>query len=125
MSAKILVVDDSRPIRQEITTALTEAGYEVVEAEDGAQGLAAARARRDIALVICDINMPKMTGLEVLAALKGDASSASLPVVMLTTEGNIELIRQAKRLGAKGWVVKPFKTGQLVAVVRRMVGPPG
>jgi two-component system chemotaxis response regulator CheY len=122
MSVKILVVDDSRPIRQQVGTALTEAGFEVIEAEDGVDGLAAARSHKDIALVICDLNMPRMNGLEVLAALKGDVSTAALPVVMLTTEGKTELIQQAKRVGAVGWMVKPFKPDQLVAVVRRIVG---
>lgn len=122
MPAKVLVVDDSRTIRQQVGSALTEAGYQVVEAENGAEGLAAVGAQRDIALVICDINMPKMNGLEMLAAVKNDASNAALPVVMLTTEGKTELIQQAKRNGAKGWLVKPFKPDQLVAVVRRIVG---
>lgn len=122
MPAKVLVVDDSRTIRQQVGNALTEAGYHVVEAENGAEGLAAVGSQRDIALVICDINMPKMNGLEMLAAVKNDASNAALPVVMLTTEGKTELIQQAKRSGAKGWLVKPFKPDQLVAVVRRIVG---
>src|SRR5689334_20540343 len=122
MSAKVLVVDDSRTIRQQVGTVLVQAGYEVVEAEDGMQGLTAVGAQRDIALVICDINMPNMNGIEMLAAVKEDAANAALPVVMLTTEGKAQLIQQAKRHGAKGWIVKPFKGDQLVAVVRKLVG---
>lgn len=122
MPTKILIVDDSRTIRQQVGSVLTEAGYDVVEAEDGVQGLGAIGTQRDIALVICDINMPNMNGIEMLTTVKADAANAELPVVMLTTEGRADLIQQAKRIGAKGWVVKPFKSDQLVAAIRRIVG---
>ena len=122
MSAKILIVDDSRTVRQQAGSVLMQAGYQVVEAEDGEQGLTTIGAQRDIALVICDINMPNMNGIEMLTAVKADANNSALPVIMLTTEGRAELIQQAKRIGAKGWVVKPFKPEQLVAVIRKIVG---
>jgi two-component system, chemotaxis family, chemotaxis protein CheY len=122
MPAKVLVVDDSRTIRQQVGVALTNAGYEMVEAEDGTQGLTAIAAHADLALVICDINMPNMNGLDMLAALKLDGAHAQLPVVMLTTEGKADLIQRARDTGAKGWIVKPFKPDQLVAVVRKIVG---
>jgi two-component system, chemotaxis family, chemotaxis protein CheY len=122
MPAKILVVDDSRTIRHQVGTALSQAGYQIIEAEDGIQGLSTLDAQRDIALVICDVNMPNMGGLEMLARVKADPSHAALPVFMLTTEGKADLIHQAKRSGAKGWIVKPFKADQLVAVVRKTVG---
>jgi two-component system, chemotaxis family, chemotaxis protein CheY len=105
-----------------VGTTLVSAGYEILEAEDGLQGLSTIGSQRDIALVICDINMPNMNGLDMLSAVKADASNASLPVVMLTTEGKGELILQAKRRGAKGWVVKPFKPDQLLAAIRKIVG---
>ena len=122
MATKVLVVDDSRPIRQQVEMALVNAGYQVCEAEDGIQGLAALTSQPDIALVICDFNMPNMNGLEMLEALKADVNNAALPVVMLTTEGKAELIQRAKRVGARGWMVKPFKPDQLVAVVRKLLG---
>jgi len=122
MSAKVLVVDDSRAIRQQVGTALAQAGYQVIEAEDGVQGLNTIGLQRDIAMVICDVNMPNMNGLEMLAAVKSDSSNAALPIFMLTTEGKADLIQQAKRNGAKGWIVKPFKPDQLVAAVRKIVG---
>lgn len=122
MSAKVLVVDDSRAIRQQVGTALAQAGYQVIEAEDGVQGLNTIGLQRDIAMVICDVNMPNMNGLEMLAAVKSDSSNAALPIFMLTTEGKADLIQQAKRNGAKGWIVKPFKPDQLVAAVRKVVG---
>lgn len=122
MAAKILIVDDSRTIRQLVGTVLLQAGFLVVEAEDGLQGVSTIDAQRDIDLVICDINMPNMNGIEMLTAVKANPRNAALPVVMLTTEGSADLIQQAKRQGAKGWVVKPFKPDQLVAAIRKIAG---
>ncbi|HEY8923299.1 MAG TPA: response regulator [Polyangia bacterium] len=122
MSAKILIVDDSDTIRQQVGITLAQAGYEVLEAQDGVEGLNTIGVARDIALVICDINMPNMGGIEMLTAVKADAKNANLPVLMLTTEAKADLIQQAKRIGAKGWVVKPFKPDQLAAAVRKIVG---
>jgi two-component system, chemotaxis family, chemotaxis protein CheY len=122
MAAKVLVVDDSRTIRQQVESTLSQAGYAVIEAEDGRQGLDVLSAQRDIRMVICDVNMPHMDGLTMLATLKADAGNADLPVLMLTSEGQASLIQQAKRSGAKGWIVKPFKPDHLVAIVRKIVG---
>ena len=122
MSAKILIVDDSDTIRQQVGITLAQAGYQVLEAQDGVEGLNTIGSARDIALVICDINMPNMGGIEMLTAVKADAKNANLPVLMLTTEAKADLIQQAKRIGAKGWVVKPFKPDQLAAAVRKIVG---
>jgi two-component system chemotaxis response regulator CheY len=122
MPAKILIVDDSRTIRQQVTLTLGQAGYQILEAEDGVQGLEIIAAQDDIALVICDINMPNMNGIEMLTAVKAEPRNAALPVLMLTTEARADLIQQAKRIGAKGWVVKPFKPDQLAAAVRKIVG---
>jgi two-component system, chemotaxis family, chemotaxis protein CheY len=122
MPAKILIVDDSRTIRQQVTLTLGQAGYQILEAEDGIQGLDMIGSQSDIALVICDINMPNMNGIEMLTAVKADIRNAALPVLMLTTEARADLIQQAKRIGAKGWVVKPFKPDQLAAAVRKIVG---
>jgi two-component system, chemotaxis family, chemotaxis protein CheY len=122
MAATVLVIDDSRAIRQQVGDALATAGYAILGAEDGIQGLLRLSEQRDIAMVICDINMPHMNGLEMLAKLKADPSNAALPVLMLTTEGKADMIQQAKRSGAKGWIVKPFKVDQLVAAVRKIIG---
>jgi two-component system chemotaxis response regulator CheY len=122
VAVKILVVDDSLAIRQQVGVALARAGYAIVEAADGIQGLCALSAQPDVAMVICDVNMPNLNGLEMLLELKADPRNADLPVLMLTTEGRSDLIQQAKRSGAKGWIVKPFKPDQLVAAVRKILG---
>jgi two-component system, chemotaxis family, chemotaxis protein CheY len=124
MSAKkILVVDDSVAIRQQVGIALRQAGYAVTEAEDGQQGLEALTKEGGFSLVICDVNMPRMNGLEMLDALKRDPNYVAVPVVMLTTEGQPALIDRAKKAGAKGWIVKPFKAELMLAAVRRIAGP--
>jgi two-component system, chemotaxis family, chemotaxis protein CheY len=119
----VLVVDDSSTVRQQVSLTLAEAGYDVTEAVDGIEALAAVRAQPP-ALVLCDVNMPRMTGLEFLETLKGDEPGPPLPVVMLTSGGMPELISRAKRAGARGWIVKPFRPNLLVAAVKRLVGDP-
>jgi two-component system, chemotaxis family, chemotaxis protein CheY len=119
MSSKILVVDDSETVRQQVRQALESAGYEVIEAADGMDGFETIRTAPDLALVLCDINMPRMTGLEMLLALKGQAPE--VPILMLTTEGQPSLIRRARDAGAKGWIVKPFKPDLLLAAVAKLI----
>lgn len=117
---KILVIDDSSAVRQQVSMALGQAGFEVLEAVDGLDGAETIRADRDLALVICDINMPGMNGLEMLERVKAEPENATLPIVMLTTEGQPSLIQRAKAAGAKGWIVKPFKAQMLVATAQKL-----
>jgi two-component system chemotaxis response regulator CheY len=121
----VLIVDDSLTVRQQVSLTLTSAGYQIVEARDGREGGDVLRARAGIAMVLCDVNMPCMSGLEFLETVKGDAAVPPVPVVMLTTDGSPDLIARAKRAGAKGWIVKPFRTDLLLAAVRRIAGEPG
>lgn len=118
MAKTIIVIDDSPTVRQQVGLALKQAGFEVVEAVDGAEGLEIIRTTRDAAMAICDVNMPRMNGLELLEALA--AEGTKLPVLMLTTEGQSALVQRAKKSGAKGWIVKPFKADLLVAAVRKL-----
>ena len=120
MSNKILIVDDSATVRQQVGLALQQSGFETVEANDGVQGLEAVQADASIAAVICDVNMPRMNGLDMVRAVKAQGRFADLPIVMLTTEGQPSLIREAREAGAKGWIIKPFKAVQLVAAVQKL-----
>jgi two-component system chemotaxis response regulator CheY len=118
VTIRILTIDDSLMIRQQLGSALKGAGFSTVEAGDGVEALRKLAANPDLRLVICDINMPRMSGIEFLEHLRGQDSPP--PVLMLTTDSQPELIHRAKALGAKGWIVKPFKAELLVAAVRRL-----
>jgi two-component system chemotaxis response regulator CheY len=120
LSKRVLVVDDSATVRQQVSVALRQAGYEIVEAVDGADGLSKLSSEPDIAMVICDINMPRMNGLEMIEQLAQSKTIKKVPVVMLTTEGQPALIQRAKQAGAKGWIVKPFKPDLLLAAVNKL-----
>ena len=119
MSATVLVVDDSQTVRQQVSAALSQAGFSVLEAADGALGATAIEAG-GVDCVICDVNMPNMNGIEMVERVKSDPQFKSLPIVMLTTEGAMELIQKAKKAGASGWIVKPFKPDLLIAAVRKL-----
>lgn len=117
---KILVVDDSATVRQQVALALGPAGFDVVEACDGVQGLKAIETNPDLALVICDVNMPHKNGIEMLTEAKAEGKNPRLPIVMLTTEGQPALIKRAKEAGACGWIVKPFKADRLIAAAQKL-----
>jgi two-component system chemotaxis response regulator CheY len=118
---KILVVDDSATVRQQVGMALQQAGYTVLEAGDGVEGLQVLE-KGGVSMVICDVNMPRMSGLDMLEKLKSDPRHVAIPVVMLTTEGHPGLVERAKKAGAKGWIVKPFKAELMLAAVGKLVG---
>ena len=121
---KILVADDSRVMRQIVIRTLRQAGFsghDIVEAEDGVDALERAEASSPIALVIVDINMPRMNGLEFLAAFREDRRYKGVPAVILTTEAQPALVARAKSLGAQGWIIKPFDPAQLIATVHRVL----
>jgi two-component system chemotaxis response regulator CheY len=119
MSKKILVVDDSLMVRIQVRKALGD-GFEITDAVDGLDALEKLAANRDTALIICDVNMPKMNGIDFLKSRAEDAELARVPVVMLTTEGQQTLIEHARQLGALAWLLKPFKPENLLAVARKI-----
>jgi two-component system chemotaxis response regulator CheY len=120
MAGKILVIDDSETVRQHVRHTLVAAGYEVVQASDGADGLDKIKRHPDLSLALCDINMPRMSGLEMLEQVHRDGTK--LPIVMLTTEGQPLLIRRAKQAGAKGWIVKPVRPELLLSAINKILG---
>ena len=120
MAKRVLAVDDSLTIRQLIRVALTRGGYEVVEAEDGAKGLQKASAET-FDLVLSDINMPGMTGLEMLRSLRKLEQYKFTPIVLVTTESQAEKKLEGKTAGATGWIVKPFEPEQLLALVNKIL----
>ena len=117
---KILIIDDSATVRQQVRAALSGNGFEIIEANDGVEGLQAITTCDELAAVICDVNMPRMDGLQMLKLVSSQGRLATLPVLMLTTEGQPALVKQAKEAGAKGWLVKPFKPEHLVATMHKL-----
>lgn len=118
--ASILTVDDSASIRQAIKIALSSEGYEVAEAADGAQGLSKADAGA-FSLIITDLNMPVMNGLDMIRALRAKPAHQGVPIIFLTTESDPEVKAQAKAAGATGWIIKPFDPDQLVRIVKKVL----
>lgn len=121
MSGKILVVDDSQTVRQQVQFALSQAGFEVVQAEDGVDGWEKLTSNEGVGLIICDVNMPRMNGLELVEKIAECGAYTNVPIIMLTTEGAPQLIQRAKKAGAKGWVVKPFKAELLVKATTKLL----
>ncbi|HUI95536.1 MAG TPA: response regulator [Xanthobacteraceae bacterium] len=121
MSKKVLSVDDSPSVRQMIKLTLSAAGYEVVEAGDGAEGLAKAQAT-PVQMVITDLNMPNMNGLAFIGALRKLSAYRGVPIILLTTESAPEMKAAGKNAGATGWITKPFQQDQLLAVVKKVLG---
>lgn len=118
---KVIVVDDSSNVRRQVSLALEEQGYDVMEATDGADGLEKISATPDLSLVICDVNMPRMNGIEMIEAVN-QGPRKGLIFIMLTTMGQSTLVKRAAQAGAKAWLVKPFKKEHLIAAISKLMG---
>ena len=118
--SQVLIVDDSRSIRELLTSVLAGAGYNVTSANDGQQGLDTARTS-DFDLVITDINMPEMNGFELLKSLRQLPEYTFKPILILTTEFSQEMKLRGKEAGATGWMVKPFDPDKLIEIIKRIL----
>lgn len=118
---RILAVDDSVSMRRMVAFTLKSAGFDVAEAEDGQSALELAR-REKFNLVLADVNMPGMDGIELIRALRAEVDYKYTPLLMLTTESGLDKKQEGKAAGATGWIVKPFNPDQLVATIRRVLG---
>ena len=122
MTAKtILAVDDSASIRQMVAFTLKGAGYNVLEASDGQEGLEKARGSK-VNLVLTDQNMPRMDGLTLIKSLRAMQQYQGVPILVLTTESSDVIKQQARAAGATGWLVKPFDPKRLVDVLQKVLG---
>jgi two-component system chemotaxis response regulator CheY len=121
----IMIVDDSSTLRASVEFTLSEAGYTVVQAEDGAAALSAlkpyAGKESDVGMIITDINMPNMDGIALIKEVK-KTSFKFVPILVLTTESQESRKLEGKEAGASGWLVKPFKPEQLMGVVSKFLG---
>ena len=123
MAKTILIVDDSSSLRTVVRLALQRAGYDVLEAGDGVEGLRQLDAAGKVNLIVSDVNMPNMDGISFVKAVKQRPEYRFTPVVMLTTESQDTKKAEGKAAGAKAWVVKPFLPEALVNVVQMLVLP--
>jgi two-component system, chemotaxis family, chemotaxis protein CheY len=120
MAKTFLVVDDSASMRQLISFAIKEAGHEVLLAENGNDAIGKLGGPK-IDMVITDLNMPEMDGIELIKKLRSMPDYKFAPILMLTTESQEAMKQEGKRAGASGWIVKPFSPAQLLEVVKKFV----
>jgi len=120
MGKTLLIVDDSASMRQLVSFALKDAGYDVISAVNGKDALDKLNGTK-VEMVITDLNMPEMDGIEFIKQFRTQAGYRFTPVVMLTTESQEAKKQEGKQAGASGWIVKPFTPDQLVGVVKKFV----
>lgn len=120
MSKTIMTVDDSASIRQMVNFTLKDAGYNVIEAVDGKDALNKINGTT-VNMLISDVNMPNMNGIDLVRQVRANDAYKFIPIIMLTTESQGEKKQEGKAAGATGWIVKPFKPEQLLAVVKKVL----
>jgi len=120
MAKRIMTVDDSPSIRQMIALTLGDAGYEVIEARDGAEALRKLENER-VDMLVTDLNMPTLNGIQLVQEVRKQPSLRFLPIILLTTEDSGTWKQEGKRAGASGWITKPFKPQQLLSVIRMVL----
>ena len=123
MAKTILIVDDSSSLRTVVKIALVRAGYDVIEAVDGKDGLVQLDKAGKVNLIVSDVNMPNMDGIAFVTQVKQHPRHKFTPVIMLTTEGQDEKKAQGRAAGAKAWIVKPFNPPQLLDAVSKLILP--
>ena len=121
MEKTIITVDDSASVRQMVSFTLKGAGYDVIEAVDGKDAVSKLKGSA-VHMMITDLNMPNMDGIELIRCVRADTRHKFIPVVMLTTESQGMKKQAGKDAGTTGWIVKPFRPDQLLAVVRKVIG---
>lgn len=119
MSTTVLTVDDSRAMRDMLRHSLAAAGFRVIQAEDGLHGLEMLETETPD-VIVTDINMPRMDGFGFIEAVRRDVARKALPVLVLTTEVDVEKKSRARAVGATGWIVKPFDPVKLIEAIRRV-----
>ncbi len=121
MRKQIMTVDDSASVRQMVSFVLKNVNYEIIEAVDGKDALAKMKDA-SIHMLIADVNMPNMGGIELTRAVRAGGEHKFIPIIMLTTEFHETKKDEGREAGATGWIVKPFRPEQLLAVVRKVLG---
>lgn len=115
----ILLVDDEKDLVKIVKNRIEAAGYEVLVAYDGAQALEKVKERPD--LILLDIMMPGLDGLEVLRRLRNNLETKEVPVIMFTAAGESKSILEAQGLGATDYIIKPFQPEKLLSLIKRYI----
>ncbi len=121
MAKTVMTADDSASVRQMVGFTLRQNGYEVVEAVDGQDALKKLEGTR-VDMLITDLNMPNLDGIGLIKGARALPACKFMPIIMLTTESQDSKKSEGKAAGATGWIVKPFKPEQLIAVVKKVLG---
>lgn len=121
MSKTIMTADDSASVRQMVSFTLKQAGYEVIEAVDGADALRKLNAGAPVDMLITDLNMPNVDGIDLIRQVRQASRFRFIPIIMLTTESSDDKKLAGKAAGATGWIVKPFRPEQLLAVISKVL----
>jgi two-component system chemotaxis response regulator CheY len=121
MPKLIMTADDSASVRQMVSFTLKQGGYDVVEAVDGKDALTKLQSTK-VDMLITDLNMPNLDGIGLIKGARALPACKFIPIVMLTTESQDSKKAEGKSAGATGWIVKPFKPEQLIAVVKKVLG---
>ena len=119
MSKTVLTIDDSRTMREMLNHALVQAGYTVIQAVDGVEGLEVLQAN-GADVVITDINMPRLDGFGFIEGVRRNEKFRAIPILVLTTESDAEKKNRARQAGATGWIVKPFDPTKLIDAIERV-----
>lgn len=122
MRKKILLIDDSKSLRHIVSLTLEGAGYDVIQAEDGRDALNKLDGEK-ISLFICDVHMPVMDGITFVMEMKKISDYRFTPIIMLTTESDIELKEKGMDAGVHAWMIKPFKPERMLEAVSKLIMP--
>ncbi len=120
MTKTIMVVDDSPSVRQMMAFTLENAGYEVVEAEDGKDALDKLSGLQ-VNMIVTDLNMPNVNGIELIRSVRSKSEHKYIPILVLTTESHDSRKQESREAGATGWITKPFNPEQLIGVIKKVM----
>lgn len=118
---RVLIIDDSRSMRQMLSFTLKEAGFELIEAENGQDALDKLKGQR-LGIIVTDLNMPVMDGISFIKKARATAEARFVPILILTTESQQEKKLEGKAAGATGWIVKPFEPQKLLQTIQKVMG---
>lgn len=118
---RVLIIDDSRSMRQMLSFTLKEAGFELIEAENGQEALDKLKGQR-LGIIVTDLNMPVMDGISFIKKARATPEARFVPILILTTESQQEKKLEGKAAGATGWIVKPFEPQKLLQTIQKVMG---